>query len=106
MTSEVRNDFNAQYENRRRKISEAAAAAIQELDELRSAGPVTQEALTAEVVRIAQEKLHPHGCDLVAHRTADGVTRFLIKVQSTGRAYDLIKSFLHPDDGLIPRAEG
>ena len=38
-------------------------------------------------------------------RMADGVTRFLIKVQSTGRGYDLIKSFFHRDDGLIPEVE-
>jgi hypothetical protein len=33
------------------------------------------------------------------------VTRFLIKVRSTGRGYDLIKSFFHRDDGLIPEVE-
>ena len=54
---------------------------------------MTQEAPDAEVARIAQEKLQPYGCDLVVHRTDDGVTRFLIKVQSTGRRYDLIKIF-------------
>jgi hypothetical protein len=36
---------------------------------------------------------------------ANGVTRFLIKVQSTGRGYDLIKSFFHRDNGLIPEVE-
>ena len=99
MTSEARNEFNAQYDNRRRKIREVAVAAIKELDQLRSAGPVTQEALDAEVVRIAQEKLHPHGCDLIVHRRDDGTTRFLIRLQSTGREYDLISSFLHRDNG-------
>jgi len=105
MTSEVRNEFEAKYDVRVRKIRQAAAEAIKQLDELRSAGPVAAEALDAEVARIAQEKLHPYGCDLVVHRTDDGVTRFLIKVQSTGRGYDLIKSFFHRDDGLIPRAK-
>jgi hypothetical protein len=47
---------------------------------IRSAGPVTQEALDAEVARITQEKLQPYGCDLVVHRTNDGIARFLIKV--------------------------
>jgi hypothetical protein len=60
---------------------------------------VTQEAFDAEIARIAQEKLHAHGCDLVVQRTDDGIARFLIKVQSTGRKYDLIKSFFHRDDG-------
>jgi len=66
---------------------------------------MTQEALDAEVARIAREKLQPYGCDLVVHRLDDGVTRFVIEVQSTGRPYDLIKSFFHRDDGLIPEVE-
>src|SRR4029077_9929500 len=93
MTSEVRNEFDAKYDDRVWRIREAAAAAIKELSLFRSAGPVTQEVLDAEVERIAKEKLRPHGCDLVVWRMDDGVTRFLIKVQSTGRTYDLIKSF-------------
>jgi hypothetical protein len=105
MISEARNEFDAEYDDRVQKIREAAAAAIRQLDQLRSAGPMPRETLDAEVARIAQEKLHPYGCDLVVHRTDDGVTRFLIKTQSTGRGYDLIKSFFHRDDGSIPRAE-
>ena len=66
---------------------------------------MTQEALDAEVARIAREKLQPYGCDLVVHRMANGLTRFLITVQSNGRGYDLIKSFFHRDDGLIPELE-
>jgi len=98
MTSEVRNEFEAKYDDRVRNIRHAAAAAIKELSLFRSGGPVTTEALDAEVARIAQEELNPYGCDLVVHRTDDGLTRFLIKVQSTGRGYDLIKSFFHCDD--------
>jgi len=105
MTSEASNEFETKYNDRFRKIREAAAAAIKELSLFRSAGPVTQEALDAEVARIAQEKLRPCGCDLVVHRMDNGVTRFLIEVQSTGRTYDLIKSFFHHDNGLTPRAE-
>jgi hypothetical protein len=105
MNSEARNEFDAEYDDRARKIREAAAAAIRQLDQLRSAGPMPRETLDAEVARIAQEKLHPYGCDLVVDRADDGVTRFLIKMQSTGRGYDLIKSFFHRDDGLIPRAQ-
>jgi hypothetical protein len=87
------------------KIGEAAVAAIRELSVFRSAGSVRQEALDAEVARIAQEKLQPHGCDLVVCRTDDGVMRFLIKVRSTGREYDLIKSFFHRDDESISQTE-
>jgi hypothetical protein len=105
MTSEVRHEFDAKYDDRLRKIREAATAAIKELSLFRSAGSVTQEALDAEVARIAQEKLQPYGCDLVVWRMDDGAARFLIKVQSTGRAYDLIRSFFHRDDALTPGAK-
>src|ERR1700746_1560401 len=99
MISEARNEFDAEYDDRVKKIREAAAAAIRQLDQLRSAGPMPRETLDAEVARLAQDKLHCYGCDLVVHRRDDGITRFLIKVQSTGRGYDLIKSFYHRNDG-------
>ena len=99
MSSKASNEFNTRHNDRAGKIREAAVAALKELDRLRSAGPVTKEALDAEVARIAREKLQPYGCDLVVHRMADGLTRFLIEVQSTGRRYDLIKSFFHRDEG-------
>jgi hypothetical protein len=103
--SELSNEFEASYDDRVRKIREAAVAAIKELSLFRSAGPVTQEALDAEVARIAREKLQPYGFDLVVCRMDAGVSRFLIKVQSTGRRYDLIKSFFHRDDGSIAQTE-
>ena len=105
MNSEARNEFDARYNDRVRKIRGAAAIALKELDQLRSGRPMTQEAFDAEVARIAQEKLQAYGCDLVVHSMGDGVTRFLIKVQSTGRKYDLIKSFFHRDDGSPLAAE-
>ena len=105
MTSEVGNEFEAKYDDRVRNIRHAAAAALKELSLFRSGGPVTTEALDAEVARIAKEKLQPHGCDLVIWRMDDGISRFLITVKRTGRRYDLIKSFFHRDDGLIPRAD-
>jgi hypothetical protein len=104
MNSEARSEFDARYNDRIGKIREAAADAIKQLNQLRSGGALPRETLDAELARIAQENLHAYGCDLVAHRTEDGVTRVLIKVQSTGRRYDLIKSFSHLDDGLIPEA--
>ena len=72
--------FDRKYADRLQKIREAAAAAIGQLDQLRSTGPTLRETLDAEVARIAQEKLHSYGCDLVVHRMDDGVTRFLINV--------------------------
>ncbi len=105
MHSDTGNEFEARYNARVAKIRKAAAIALKELDRLRLAEPVTQEAFDAEVARIAQEKLQPYGCDLVVHSMGDGVTRFLIRVQSTGRKYDLIKSFFHRDDGSPLGAE-
>jgi Ni,Fe-hydrogenase III large subunit len=99
MRSELRNELDIKYEECFRKIRKAAAIALKELDRLRSGGPVAREAFDAEVARITQEKLQPYGCDLVVHSMGDGVPRFLIKVQSTGREYDLIKSFFHRDNG-------
>lgn len=96
--SETRNEFDVKYDARRERIREAAAAAIRQLSELRSA-TITHEAIDSEVARIARENLHRYGCDLMVQRTADGVARFLIKVQSTGRRYDLIESFFHRSDG-------
>ena len=104
MNSEARNEFDVKYDSRVYKIREAAVAAIKQVDQLRSA-TIAPEAFDAQVARIAQENLHRYGCDLIVHRTADGATRFLIEVQSTGRRYDLIKSFFHRHDGLIPSAE-
>jgi len=105
MNSEARSEFNAEYDDRVQKIRKAAAIVLKELDQLRSGGPMTQEALDAEVARIAKEKLQPHGCDLVVWRKDDGVTRFLIKVQRTGKRYDLIKSFFHRDEDSTRQTE-
>ena len=99
MNSAETNEFEASYNPRVAKIRQAAAIALKELDRLRSGGPVAREAFDAEVARITQEKLQPYGCDLIVHSMGDGGPRFVIKVQSTGREYDLIKSFFHRDDG-------
>jgi hypothetical protein len=99
MNTEAKSKFEASYHDRVGKIRAAAAIALRELDQVRSGGLMTQEALHAEVARIAREKLHPYGCDLVVHRSDDGITRFLIKVQTTGRQYDLIKSVFHREEG-------
>jgi len=98
MNTQARSEFDASYNDRVGKIRAAAAIALKELDQLRSGGLMTRETFDTEVGRIAREKLHPYGCDLVVHRSDDGITRFLIKVQSTGRQYDLIKSFFHRDE--------
>jgi hypothetical protein len=65
--------FDGKYGDRLRKIRKAPAAAIRQLDQLRSTEPTPRETFDAEVARIAQEKLHPYGCDLVVHPLDDGV---------------------------------
>lgn len=102
MTFEAGREFEIRYENRFRRIREAATSAAKELALSRSAASTPVE-LDSEVARIAREKLHPHGCDLVVCRKEEGVTRFLIRVRSTGKEYDLIKSFFHSDNGLVCR---
>jgi hypothetical protein len=104
MNCEARHEFDVKYEGRVQKIREAAAAAIKQLDQLRC-GTIAPQAFDAQVARIAQENLHRYGSDLTVHRMPDGATRFLIEDQNTGRRYDLIKSFFHRHDGLIPKAE-
>ena len=51
MNSETGNAFEAEYHDRVRKMRKAAAIA---LDQLRSAGPMTQEALDAAVTRVVR----------------------------------------------------
>ena len=103
-TFEAGREFEIRYENRFRRIREAAGSAAKELALSRPAECTSAE-LDAQVARIAREKLHPHGCDLVVCHKEEGVTRFLIRVRSTGKEYDLIKSFFHSDNGLGLRTE-
>ena len=104
MNSEARHEFDVNYDDHVHKIREAAVVAIRQLGQLRLAR-ATPEALDDEVARIAQQNLHRYGCDLIVQRSADGIARFLIKVRSTGRTYDLIKSFFHRNDAFIPRPQ-
>ena len=57
MNTQARSEFDASYNDRVGKIRAAAAIALKELDQLRSGGLMTQEALHAEVARIAREKI-------------------------------------------------
>ena len=104
MIFEAGRELEIRYENRFRRIREAARAAAKEISLFRLAA-FTPAELDAEVARIAQEKFHAHGCDLVVCRREQGMTRFLIRVRSTGKEYDLIKSFFHSDNGLSLQTE-
>ena len=99
MSAEVKHELDIEYEDRVRQVRKAAAGAIKELNQLRSSGYVSRAALDAVVARIAREKLHPYGFDLAFHWMDDRTARFLIRVQRTGREYDLITSFFHRDNG-------
>jgi hypothetical protein len=105
MNSEARNEFDAEYDDRVRKIRKAAALALKGLDQLRSDGPVGQGALDVEVARIAHKKLPPQGYDLVVQRRRDDLARLLIKIRRGEAGYDLVKKFLHENQGLPPEKE-
>jgi hypothetical protein len=42
---------------------------------------MVREALDVEGTRIAQEKLHPHGCGPVVYPIGNGIARFVIRAQ-------------------------
>jgi hypothetical protein len=91
---------------RARKIRVAtAASALKELDQLRSVGPVRQEALDVEVARIAHKKLRPQEDDLVVQHGRDDLARLLIKIRRGETGYDLAMKFLHENKGLPPETE-
>jgi hypothetical protein len=77
--------FDVKYDDRLQKIRGAGAAAIRQLDKLRSTELMTRVTFDAEVARIAQENRHPYGGDFVVYRT-DGVARFVSRVRRTGRS--------------------
>ena len=80
------------------KIRKAAFLALKEIERVRSAGVLTQEALDAEVKRISQEILRSHGCELVVQHAGDGTSRLMIKVRKGKVGYDLIENFFHRDN--------
>jgi hypothetical protein len=45
-------------------------------------GLMAREAFDVEVTRVAQEKLHPLGCDLVVYPVGDGTARIVIRAQA------------------------
>ena len=80
------------------RIRVAASTALKELDQMRSAGPVGQEALGVEVARIAHN-------DLVVQRRRDDLALLLTKIRRGEAGYDLAKKFLHENKGLPPETE-
>ncbi len=82
MNSEQRNEIGADDSNGLvLKIREAGALALNGLDQLRAARPMTQGVPDAEVARIVQEKLQHRGCGVVVHHVDDGITPFVMRVR-------------------------
>jgi len=105
MNSEARNESDAEYDDGVRKIREATALALKELDQLHSVGSGGQEALDVEVARIAHKKVPPQGYDLDVQRRRDDLARLLIKIRRGEAGYDLVKKFLHENKGLPPETQ-
>jgi len=81
MNSEQRNGIGADDSNGFVLKIREAALALNGLDQLRAARPITQEVPDAEVARIVQEKLQHRGCGVVVHRGDDGITPFVMRVR-------------------------
>ena len=73
--------FDGNYDDRLQKIREAAAAAIRQLDQLRSTGPTPRETFDARSRALRRRSCPLTDAIIVVHRMDDGVTRFLINVQ-------------------------
>jgi hypothetical protein len=98
MNSENKNEIGANDSNGRVLKIRVASAALKELDQIRSAGPVGQEALDVEMARIAHN-------DLVVQRRRDDLARLLTKIRRGEAGYDLVKRFLLENKGLSPETE-
>jgi len=102
MNSENAENRSDSSNGRALKIRAVAATVLEELGQVRSAGPVGQEALNPEVARIAHKQLRPAGYDLIVQRRRDRLARLLIKIRRGEAGYDLVKKFLHENKGLPP----
>ena len=88
------------------KIRVAAAGASKESGQLRSAGPVSQEAGNLEVARIGCKPLQTEEQDLAVQRRRDDLARLLIKIRRGEAGYALVKKFLDENQGSHPETEG
>src|SRR5438105_9749485 len=88
------------------KVRVADAGTLKELGQLRSAGPVSQEARNVEVARIAYKPLQTEEHDLAIQRRRDDLARLLIKIRRGEAGYALVKKFLDENQELPPETEG
>ena len=81
------------------------AATLKELSQLRSAGPVSQEARNLEVARIAYKPLQTDEHDVAVQRRREDLARLLIKIRRGEAGYALAKKFLDESQELPPETE-
>jgi hypothetical protein len=105
MNSEKSENGSDSGKERNLKIRVVAAGTSKELAQLRSAGPVSQEARNLEA-RIAYKPLQTEEHDLAVQRRRDDLARLLIKIRRGEAGYALVKRFLDENQGLPPEREG
>jgi hypothetical protein len=106
MNSEKSENGSDSSNGRTLKIRVAAASTSKELGQLRSAGPVSQEARDLEVGRVAYKPLQTEEDDLAVQRRRDELARLLIKIRRGEAGYALAKKFLDENHGLPPETGG
>ena len=106
MNSEKSENGLDRSKSRTLKIRMAAARTLKELDQQRSAGPVSQEARSLEVAQIAYKPLPAEEHDLVFQRRRDDLARLLIKIRRGEAGYAQVKRFFDENQGLPPETEG
>jgi hypothetical protein len=67
---------------------------MKESNQLRSVGPIGQEAVHGAVAHLSDKELRSQRYDQVVRHTRDELDRLLIKIRRGEAGYDLIKSFL------------
>jgi hypothetical protein len=106
MNSEKSENGSDSSNGRTLKSRVAAAGTSKKLGQLRSAGPVSQEARNLEVARIASKPLQTKEQDLAVQRRRDDLARLLIKIRRGEAGYALVKKFFDENQGLHPETEG
>ena len=106
MNSEKSENGSDNSNGRTLKIRVTTAGTLKELSQLRSAGPVSQEARNLEVARIAYKPLQTEEHDLAVQRRRDDLARLLIKIRRGEAGYAQVKKFVDENQGLPPETEG
>ena len=106
MNSEKSENGSDSSNGRTLKIRVAAAGTSKKLGQLRSAGPVSQEARNLEVGLIADKPMQTEDHDLAVQRRRDDLARLLIKIRRGEAGYAQVKKFSDENQGLPPETEG